>query len=281
MKTRLKKGILVATTSGLLLSGLALVGAQQNTTDTTTPTLTQTQNRMSGGRGDHMRGGSGDFMPGLPGMGGRMLTEGSTIEVSFYDADPAQGGTQLNIYTLNVGTDSEMSFAQNVRDAMQTAAFAVVKVSAQSRTLELANTDTTEGFGFRGVPIRGLSEGSTLAALFYDSNPADGATATSTLNFTAGVDSELAFEKAFQEAASSASYVTLTTSAQERTLDLAQIGDRFGDAFEGQGNGFGPGGFGHDGAGHDGFGPGMHRGPGDFGPGNTNPDTDDSDAPQS
>jgi hypothetical protein len=276
MKTRLKKGIIVATTSGLLLSGLALVGAQQNTPNTTTPNVMQAQNRMPGGRGDHMRGGPGDFMPGLPGLGGRMLSEGSTLNVSFYDADPSQGGTELNNYTLNVGTDSEMSFAQNVRDAMQTAAFAVVKVSAQSRTLELANTDTNEGFGFRGVPLRGLSEGSTLEALFYETNPADGAIATTTLNFTAGVDSELAFEKAFQDAASSASFVTLNTSAQERTLDLSQIRDRFEGTFEGRGDGFGPGGFGHDG-----FGPSKHRGPGGFGPGNTTPDTDDSDGPNS
>lgn len=287
MKTRLKKGLIVAATSGLLLSGAALVGAQQSTdTPADTPLLAQHGMRGAPGGFDRMQGGPGGFgfMPGLATRGDRMLTEGSTVDVIFYDADPAQGGTELSSYSLTVGNDSEVSFAQNVREAIETAAFATVKVSEQSRTIELAGTDTAvaKGFGFRGVPLRGLTEGSTLEALFYDGNPEEGATATTTLSFTAGTDSELAFDNAFQEAAASASYVTINTSAQERTVDLSQVKDRM-DAFMGQA-GYGQRGFGPGNAGPGGFGPGMHRGHGHFGPDNANPDitppaTDETGSP--
>lgn len=279
MKKQFKKGIILATTSGLLLSGLALVTAQQNNSDTTANVI-QAQHRGGPG-GFHMQGNRGDFMPGIPGLRGNMLSEGSTVLVSFYDADPAQGGNELSSHRLNVGTDSELSFAQDVRDAMQTAAYAVVNVSAQSRTLELAEQDTGGKFGFRALGLRSLTEGSSLEAIFYDGNPEQGAAITTTLNFTAGTDSELAFENAFSEATSSANYVSINTSAQERSIDLTQVRAQFNGTFEGRMNGFGPGNFGRNGFGQDGFGPGKHRGPGGFGPGNMTPDSEDDGSPQS
>ena len=235
MKNSLKKGLLALSASSLLIGGAVLVSAQQTSADASV--VEQVQRR--GGKGG--LGHRGGF--GLP--GGRMA-EGSTITATFYDGNPEEGAAILNSYSLNVGVDSERTFAQNVREAMQDASFLTINTSAQSRTIELPSADETTNApqrrrGFKAAPIRGLNEGSTVEAIFYSGNPEEGATATTTLNFTAGVDSELAFSNAFQEAAADATYVTINTSPQERTMDLSQIQERLENRGNGQRN-FGPGG---------------------------------------
>ena len=235
MKKNLKKGLAVLALSGTVVGGTVMVSAQQ------TPQLEQVQ-RRGGGKGGHFGrpgGGIGIF-------GGRFLVEGSTITATFYDGNPDENANVLSTQTLNVGADSERSFANAVREAMQEAAFMVINTSEQSRTLELSTAEESQGRrGGLRAPLRGLNEGSTLTATFYDGNPEEGAAPTTSLSFTAGVDSELAFSNAFQEASSSAAYVSITTSPQERTIDLSQLRERFENR----------GGF-----------PGRFQGPGTFSP---------------
>lgn len=232
MKNNLKKGLLALSVSSLLAAGVATVSAQQGQQDN--PAVEQVQRR--GGPDFRQRGGGFGLDGGKRGgglLGGRMV-DGSTITATFYDGNPADGATELSSQTLNVGVDSERSFAQNIREAMQEAAFVTINTSAQSRTIELPTTDTEAETpqtgaerGFRGAPIRGLNEGSSLEAIFYDGNPEDGAAILNSLTFTAGIDSELAFNNAFQEAATDAAFITLNTSPQERTIDLSQVRERF------------------------------------------------------
>lgn len=231
MKNGLKNSFLSLGVSALLVGGVAMVSAQQNTTDNTTIEQVHQRNGQRGGqRSGKQNGGQ---QSGL--LGARMV-EGSTITATFYDGNPEEGAAVLNTHILNVGVDSERTFAQNTREAMQEAAFVTINTSAQSRTIELPNAsadgeEAQEGRSnrqsFRGASVRGLVEGSSLEAIFYDGNPEEGAAVLNTLTFTAGTDSELSFRNAFQEAASNAAYVTLNTSPQERTLDLSQLRERF------------------------------------------------------
>ena len=71
-----------------------------------------------------------------------------------------------------------------------------------------------------------LSEGSTLTAAFYDSDPETaGATPTQTLTFTQGTSSEAGFADEFATAAETAQFVTITTSPQSYTVNLAEVQD--------------------------------------------------------
>jgi len=225
MKKNIKNGLLAIAGSGLIIAGLASVSAQQNSLNTNE--LQTIQGKMR--HGNSGKFGQGKFMGGIGqrgslGMLGNM-SEGSTITATFYDGDPAAGAAELNSYTLNVGIDSESSFAQNIQEGMQSAAFAVINTSAQSRTIEL-NTDATQTRAFKRLPIRGLNEGSTLEVSFYDGNPEEAATVLGSLSFTAGVDSEIAFSNAVEEASANAAYAVISTSAQERSIDLSVMQER-------------------------------------------------------
>lgn len=222
MKKNLKKGLLAIAGSGLVIAGLASVNAQQNSLNTND--VQTIQGKMRHGKSGQF--GQSRLLSGLGLRGGLgNMTEGSTITTTFYDGDPATGATELSSYTLNVGIDSESSFAQNIQEAMQTAAFAVINTSAQSRTIELTS-DNDQTRAFKRLPIRGLTEGSSLEISFYDANPEEAATVLSSLSFTAGVDSELAFRNAVEEASATATYAVITTSAQERSIDLSAMQER-------------------------------------------------------
>ncbi len=244
MKKNLKNGLLAIAGSGLVIASLATVSAQQNNINTNEIQTIQSKMR----HGDSGKSGQGKFMGGMSQRGGLGMlgdiTEGSTISATFYDGNPAEGAAELSSYTLNVGIDSESSFAQNIQEAMQTAAFAVINTSAQSRTIEL-NSDDTQTRAFKRLPMRGLTEGSTLEISFYDGNPEEAATVLGSLSFTAGVDSELAFSNAVEDASANAAYAVITTSAQERSIDLSVMQERMqergGEGFRhfgprGQGN---------------------------------------------
>lgn len=82
-----------------------------------------------------------------------------------------------------------------------------------------------QGFGDRGgmggFGFRGLALNTKMTFNFYDADPATGATATETLEFTYGVDSEAVFEETFQTARANATFMTLDISEQMRTVDLS------------------------------------------------------------
>jgi hypothetical protein len=70
------------------------------------------------------------------------LPIGTTIEVAFFDADPATGATAVTTLALTVGVDSEVAFAAAFAAAQATAAawdatFLVVSTGTQVRTVNL------------------------------------------------------------------------------------------------------------------------------------------------
>jgi len=68
---------------------------------------------------------------------------------------------------------------------------------------------------------RGLSEGGTVTAVFYDGDPAGDTQTLQTLNFTYAQDSKAGFADDFADAAETAAYVSITTSPQTYTIDLS------------------------------------------------------------
>ncbi len=170
--------------------------------------------------------------------GGFMGAEGSTVTATFYDADPAQGGAVLNTYSLVVGQDSERSFATNMREAMETAAFATITTGPQSRTIELPQADASNNRmnrrngqkGLQALSLSRLSDGSTIQVNFYNGDPEQGAAISSSLSFTQGVSSETAFMEAVETARETATFAQINTSEQTRTMDLearrAEKGER-------------------------------------------------------
>ena len=74
-----------------------------------------------------------------------------------------------------------------------------------------------------GVPLRGLTLGSTATLTFYDGDPAAGGAVLDTLTFTAGEDSEAAFAEQFEAARAPAAYLQVEVGEQTRTLDSVSL----------------------------------------------------------
>jgi hypothetical protein len=116
------------------------------------------------------------------------------------------------------------------------------------QTLDLAATPDEEpgrGFGRHGLPLRALTEGSTVEATFYDGDPQANAQSLQTLSFTYGQDSEAGFAADYAAAAEAAAFVSITTSPQRYTAKLSAVslghhdGSRGGDSFGRRGFGQG------------------------------------------
>ncbi len=237
MNRRTKSTILALTASGLLVGG-SLVGAQvtggaqsggvqsDSVQSDTTPFL---------GRGHH---GFGDF--GGRGLPFGRLALGTTVEVAFYDGDPAAGGNVTNTLDFTYGEDSEVAFAQTFAEAREEAGYVTVNVGEQTRTVDLSEvTIPADGRGLlprESASGRGLEEGSTLTATFYDGDPEAGGSVVETLAFTYFEDSAAGFAESFTEAAEEAAFVEVTTEPQTYTVNLSEVSDR---AFDGDGRGFG------------------------------------------
>lgn len=87
----------------------------------------------------------------------------------------------------------------------------------------------------RMVLGRPLDMGSTLTVTFYDGDPEAGGSELQTLEFVYGEDSEAAFAEELETAAAGAGYVTLTTSPQTETYNLAEMQQLAGpDGFGGR-----------------------------------------------
>lgn len=267
----MNKKFIILTTSSLLIGSLGLVGAQSAGQDTQSQNQTQSTSQQRYGFGHGFGGGprrgfglDDDFGGGFSRGGlpfGEHLALGTTLKLMFYDTDPsAESSTAKPTQTLTFtyGQDSEAAFAQSFAEAQANASYLTVEVGEQTQTLELPNTsssdtanfgrgDRREGF-YGALPLRGLNEGSSAQATFYDGDPEANGKVLQTLNFTYGQDSEVGFADAFASAAQNAAYVTVTTSPQTYTVDLANIPNRalgrggFGPGFSG---GFGRDGFGH------------------------------------
>ena len=243
MNTRMKERLAALGLTGALLGGGALVFAQTQTTPTTPAQTTpaQTQDGLDGVKGGRFGLDGHGFGHGA-GFG--RLALGTTVEVTLYDGDPAAGGTVTDTLNFTYGEDSEAAFAQSLDAARQTAALMTVNVGEQTRTVDLSTVALpTDG---RGLLPRELASarapGDDVTVTFYDGDPAAGGAATDTLAFTYGTDSEAGFAADFSTAAATAAYVTLTTSPQSYTVDLAQVQARGQDGF-GLGADFGGRGF--------------------------------------
>ena len=229
---RTKKTLLALAVSSLFIGG-SLVGAQvtggaqsggvQSDSVQSDSAQSDTLQTPFLGRGRHGFDGFGDF--GGRGFPFGRLALDTTVEVTFYDGDPATGGTITDTLNFTYGQDSEVAFAQALAEAQQNAAYATVNVGEQTRTVDLSEvTVSTSGRGLlprEVVGARGLQEGGTLTATFYNGDPEAGGTATDTLTFTYGQDSEAAFVDTFATAAENAAFVTVTTSPQTYTVNLA------------------------------------------------------------
>ena len=255
MNTRI---LVLLTASSLVLAPVGLVFAQPQgqtaqTEQTTVPVETF-------GRGFGRGHGFGHGFGGLP--FGR-LALGTTVELTFYDGDPAADGQSLQTLNFTYGEDSEAALAEQFAAARAEASYVTAAVGEQRRTLELsaatdndADDDDADDNGFRGdfggfgrgsLPLGGLQSGSTVTAVFYDGDPEANGQTLQTLRFTYGTDSEAGFAADFAEAAGAAAVVVVTTSPQSYTVpltassfgfeDFGGRGDRDGFGREGSGRG--------------------------------------------
>jgi hypothetical protein len=226
-----KASIITLTASSLLVVPFVLAQQGSSTPDTSVQDV----------RGDHRGGphGHGGFGE-TRGMGVplRGLASGSTATITFYDGDPAAGGAVLNTLTFTAGEDSEATFAEQFAAARANAAYMQVEVGEQTRTID--SSEFADGRG--GLRMLGrLSEGSTVTAAFYDTDPATaGATPTQTLTFTQGTSSEAGFADEFATAAATAQFVVITTSPQSYTVNLAEVPNGPDGQGRGPRGGFGP-----------------------------------------
>ena len=245
----MKKGkntLLALGLAGVLTAGVGFVGAQASTD--TTPDNADASTAVTEVRG-HRHGGFGRGFGGR-GFGGR-LALGTDVTYTFYDGDPEAGGTVTDTLDFTYGEDSEVAFAEALATARENAAFAVIQTSEQTRTLEL-NTDDTDGDNNRrGNSLRslgrGLNDDSTLTVTFYDGDPEAGGQVTETLSFTYGESSEAGFAAEVEAASEDAAFVTVTTSPQERTVDLSQQPSEQNGGFDRRGSGRGGSGGGRSG----------------------------------
>jgi hypothetical protein len=215
-----KAGIITLTASSLLIATLIL--AQ----DSSTPDTSVQQVRDDSRGGPHGHHGFGDEMRGM-GFPLRGLGLGTTATITFYDGDPEAGGAVVNTLTFNYGQDSEVAFAQQFEEARANAAYMKVDLSEQTRTVDLSTVADDQRGDLRPRELGRLdrlNDGSTVTAAFYNSDPATaGTTATETLTFTYGTSSAAGFANDFATAAKTASFVTITTSPQSYTVNLADM----------------------------------------------------------
>ena len=241
MNRRTKSTILALTASGLLIGG-SLVGAQvtggagtggvQSDGVQSDSLQDNTLETPFLGRGHHGFGGFG--LRGLP--FGR-LALGTTVEVSFYDGLPTEGNV-TDTLDFTYGEDSEVAFAEAFANAQQNAEYVMVEVGEQTRTVNLSEvTIPADGRGLlpRELAGRGLEEGGTVTATFYDGDPEAGGSVVETLAFTYFEDSAAGFAESFAAAAEEAAFVEVTTEPQTYTVDLSEVSER---AFDGDGRGF-------------------------------------------
>lgn len=238
----LRKGFVTLTVSGLLLGGAGFTLAQQDAP-------AQTGDILAQGRGHGPRSasqkGHGFQGKGARGMSLGRFSLGTTVELNFYNGDPENGGTLQNTLSHVVGEDSEVVFREALEAARADATHMTMDISEQTRTLDLnamrersearggGERRGTDGLGRLSAGLNRLNAGSTVSATFYDSDPEAGGNLLQTLRFAYGVDSARGFMDDVMTAAEDAAFVTVTTSPQERTLELSSMEARGGQGRRG------------------------------------------------
>jgi hypothetical protein len=196
--------------AGLWLGGL--VAAQNARPNLEGQTNVQHGTVMIGheGRGDN------DILHGLE--------LGTSLTLTFYDGDPENDATVLTTLNFTYGEDSEVAFLRQLEEAKANAAYLNVDTSEQTRTVDLADFDETERQTLRPRElgfIAALNDATKLTTTFFDGDPAASGKVLTTLTFTYGSSSEAGFVNEFARAATTAAFVTITTSPQTQTINLA------------------------------------------------------------
>ncbi len=70
-------------------------------------------------------------------MFGRGLAEGTSVEANFYSANPDEGGELLETINFVVGETDDTELQTQLRNATQEAAYVVVNIGEQSRSIDL------------------------------------------------------------------------------------------------------------------------------------------------
>lgn len=165
------------------------------------------------------------------------LPIGTTLEVAFFDADPASGAAAVTTLAITVGVDSEAAFGEAFAEGRAAAseweaAYLTVATGEIRRTIDLPEADAAQlprragdAFALRLLPA-GLDDGDTVTVELYDADPADGGNLLETLAFVHGVDSAIGFRADVDEALEGAAVVVVTSSPRSMTVDLKAVGDR-------------------------------------------------------
>ena len=165
------------------------------------------------------------------------LPIGTTVEATFYDADPASGAAPLTTLAITVGVDSEDAFAEafaeaRVAAAEWEAAYLVVATSEIRCTIDLPEGDDavaasrSRAASSLRLPLAGLDDGDTITVELFDGDPGDGGDLLETLAFAYGVDSAIGFRAAVEEAVEGAAVAVVTTSPRSVTVDLTAAAER-------------------------------------------------------
>jgi len=174
----------------------------------------------------------------LPMLAG--LPIGTSVEVAFFEADPAPGVAPVTTLAITVGTDSEAAFAAAFAEARATAvaweaAFLVVSTGEVRRTIALPGADAAVtpgrlwGASSLHLPLAGLRAGDTITVELYAADPAAGGALLETRVFAYGIDSAIGFRAAVEEALEGAAVAMVTTSPRSVTVDLKAIPERAAD----------------------------------------------------
>ena len=164
------------------------------------------------------------------------LPIGTTVEATFYDADPASGTAPVTTLGITVGVGSEAAFGEAFAEARAAAAeweaaYLVVATSEIRRTVDLPEGDDVVAAGRSWaasslrLPLAGLDDGDTIAVELFDGDPEDGGNLLETLAFAYGVDSAIGFRAAVEEALAGAAVAVVTSSPRSVTIDLKAVAE--------------------------------------------------------
>jgi hypothetical protein len=158
------------------------------------------------------------------------LELGTSLTLTFYDGDPENDATVLTTLNFTYGEDSEVAFLRQLEEAKANAAYLKIDTSEQTRTVDLADFDESQRQSLRPRELAmmgSLNDAMTLTTTFYDGDPEAGGNVLTTLTFTYGSSSEAGFADEFANAATTAAFVTVTTSSQTQTINLAASNNDF------------------------------------------------------
>jgi len=231
MNTNLRSLVTAVTITGLALGAVGFAQPRAAHREVMRPHLGAVGVTLPGPVVPDLAGPRGVTWPVVPQLSAWPI--GTTIELRFFDADPAEGAEARTELGLTVGVDSEVAFGDEVAAALAEAesweaAYLVVAVGETRRVVALTDDEVASGSRAVGAhalrfATAGMDVGDSVTVAFYDADPAQGAAAIATLSFTYGVDSAIGFRAALAEAAADAAFAEVVTSPRSWTVDLKAV----------------------------------------------------------